>query len=98
MVVGVDTSIKERIKQLRSQMLIHSYLYYWKDSPIISDDDWQRRANELRDLQKEYNTGIGWYDKEFEDWAGDTGCHLPRDEWVVSKSLYIYRLHNTLGV
>lgn len=74
-------------------MLIHSYLYYWQDDPIWSDDKWQQNANELRDLQGE-GVDIGWYDGEFKDWDGTTGHHLPVDEWVKTKAIYIRRVNN----
>tara|TARA_R110000824_G_scaffold241698_3_gene430444 strand:+ start:1845 stop:2168 length:324 start_codon:yes stop_codon:yes gene_type:complete len=86
-------TIKEKIRQRRSQMLVHSYLYYEKDEPIIDDFKWQRWADELAVLQKE-NVGhceIGFYDKEFADWTGDTGCALPlKDPKVVEKAEQIY--------
>ena len=44
-------TIKEKIRQRRSQMLVHSFLYYKLDDPIIDDDKWQRWANELAELQ-----------------------------------------------
>lgn len=80
------TVVTERIKQRRSQMLVHSYIYYHMGDSIVSDDTWQRWANELRDLQAVHGWYIGWYDNEFKDWNGNTGCHLPRDEWVINKA------------
>ena len=79
----------ERLKQRRSQMLIHSYLYYQLDSPIISDDQWQQWANELTEMQEQYPnlTNINFYDKEFNDWNGSTGMHLPTDTWIRDKAL-----------
>jgi len=89
-------TIKEKIKQRRSQMLVHSYLYYKLDEPIIDDDKWQRWANELRDLQQ-YNPddcNIDFYDKAFEGWNGDTGFKLPlNDPKVIKKAMQIKRIH-----
>lgn len=90
---GVQT-LKEKIKQRRAQMLIHSCLYYDMDTNIVSDDQWQHWADELEKLQKE-NPGlieIGFYDKYFRDWDGATGSHLPhRDKWVYNKALKMIR-------
>ena len=74
-------------------MLIHSYIYYTLGLNIISDDKWQDAANELRDIQNNNPPIINWYDDSFNDWTGDTGMHLPKDEWVVGKSNYILQLH-----
>lgn len=83
----------ELIRRRRAQLLVHSYLYYWRGTSIVTDDTWQAWANELASLQKEHPEPIGFYDEEFKDWTGDTGMHLPRDEWTVSKALYLERLH-----
>jgi hypothetical protein len=90
---------KDLLKRLRSQMLIHCYLYYWGDSPVWTDEFWQSQANRLEKLQKDYleadlSIGIGFYDDAFEDFTGSTGAHLPRDEYVISKSTQIYRIHS----
>ncbi|AHI29719.1 DNA ligase LigA-related protein [Marinobacter similis] len=82
----------ELIRRRRAQMLIHSYLYYWMGVTIVSDHQWQDWANELRDLQQQHPAPVGFYDEEFKDWTGDTGMHLPRDPWVMSKAQYIQRL------
>lgn len=70
-------------------MLIHSYLYYQMDDPIISDDQWQQWANELATMQNTYPnlTNIGFYDTIFHGWDGSTGMHLPQDAWVRDKAL-----------
>ena len=81
----------EKIKQRRSQMLIHSYLYYHLDTSIISDDQWQQWANELHDLQKLYPDPIGFYDNVFQDWDGSTGMHLPIDNWVYQQATKLQR-------
>ena len=84
MVNSVQT-LSEKIKQRRTQMLIHSYLYYEADSPVISDDKWQEWADELVELQKQ-KLEINFYDQVFADWTGATGMHLPFDPWVVKRA------------
>lgn len=90
---SVPTNILELIKQRRSQMLVHSYLYYWEDITIVNDHQWQRWADELTDIQRAFPVDIGFYDMVFKDWDGSTGCHLPRDDWVRQKALQLVRLH-----
>jgi len=71
------TYITEKIRQRRSQMLIHSCIYYHLNDSIVTDNKWQEWANELRDLQELFSESIGFYDREFKDWDGSTGYHLP---------------------
>jgi hypothetical protein len=79
----LSNDIKELIKRRRGQMLVHSYLYYVKDDPIISDDQWQAWADELTQLQNDNpKLKIGYYDKEFFDWDGSTGMHLPKHQLI----------------
>lgn len=78
-------------------MLVHSYLYYWKFDPIVSDDQWQTWANELRDLQQVCPEPIGFYDEDFHGWTGDTGMHLPKDVYVIDKAMYLLRVHDSRG-
>tara|TARA_R100001510_G_C7593678_1_gene162549 strand:+ start:428 stop:715 length:288 start_codon:yes stop_codon:yes gene_type:complete len=90
-------TVKEKIRQRRSQMLVHSYLYYKIDSPIVDDDTWQKWANELAELQRKNpdDCQINFYDKEFKDWNGDTGFHLPlNDRNVRMKAQQILNIHN----
>lgn len=68
--------------------MVHSFLYYHLDTNLVSDDTWQKWADELTELQKECKI-IGFYDTEFADWDGTTGNHLPIDDWVQQKA---YRL------
>lgn len=78
-----NDEIKALIKRRRGQMLVHSYLYYVKDDPIISDDLWQTWADELTQLQNDNpKLKIGYYDKEFFDWDGSTGMHLPKHQLI----------------
>jgi NAD-dependent DNA ligase len=77
-----------KIEELRRLLLVHSCIYYIYDYNVISDAEWQYHANRLVELQNKYKEPINFYDKEFEDWNGNTGCHLPlRDEWVVKEAL-----------
>jgi len=79
----------EKIKQRRSQMLIHSFLYYHMDTNIVSDNQWQEWANELQYLQELYPDPIDFYDNVFQDWDGSTGMHLPTDNWVRQKAIQL---------
>jgi len=90
-----NPTIKEQVLRLRRNMLIHSYVYYKLDTSLVSDDIWQKWANELVDMQKVYGTKFGHYDEEFEGWDATTGYHLPSDNWVVTKANYLVSICNT---
>ena len=90
---GAKSALKEqvqsKIRQRRSQMLVHSRIYYILDENIVSDDTWQKWANELRDLQNQYPEycKIDFFDREFATWNGDSGAFLPlNDPYVVNKT------------
>lgn len=70
--------IQEFIHRRRRQMIIHSVIYYRMDDNVISDDQWQEWANQLRDVQNRYPhlKAIGYHDDLFEEWDGSTGMHL----------------------
>lgn len=80
----------ERVKHLRSMLLIHSYIYYHRNDSLVSDEQWQAWAEELKILQQ-IPCNISWYDVEFADWDGTTGMHLPRDEWVERKATQLLK-------
>lgn len=84
----------EIIKRKRSNMMVHSYLYYWHDCPVWTDDRWQKVADELVTLQELFPEPIGYYDEAFADWSGATGMHLPKDDYVVDKALKLLRQHD----
>ena len=89
-------TIQERIRQRRSQMLVHSYIYYELDDNIVSDHKWQKWADELVKLQIEHPADIGFYDKEFKGWTGAGGSHLPlREQWVMNKANILVHKENT---
>lgn len=93
-----NDEIKALIKRRRAQMLVHSYLYYAKDEPIISDDQWQAWANELTKLQNDNPKlcKLGYYDKDFSDWDGSTGMHLPQHIIIEQLAERILRTYNTI--
>ena len=70
-----EQEIKEKIKQRRTQMLVHSCIYYEMNDNIVSDAVWQKWADELRDLQKEHPLlcKIEHFDEAFARWDGSTG-------------------------
>ena len=71
---------KELIIRRRRQMVVHSCIYYHLNQNLISDDQWQAWANQLRRLQRKNPGNVGYMDEEFKDWDGSTGCHLPIKE------------------
>ena len=93
------TKIQELIKRRRAQMLIHSCIYYEMNANIVSDDTWQKWADELESLQNKNSKdcSIDFFDYEFKDWTGATGAHLPhRHPWVYFKATQILRLHGDM--
>lgn len=92
-----DEEIKYLIRKRRAQMLIHSCIYYELNDNIISDHQWQEWADELQQLQEKHPKlmKIKFYDRQFADWTGATGNHLPhKDPWVLSKAKSILNYHN----
>ena len=89
--IKVVETIRQKIKRLRSNMLVHSYMYYELDKTIISDDAWQKKAQELVELQEEHGYKIGFYDNEFKTWDGSTGMHLPKDDWIFQKAVLLLK-------
>lgn len=88
--------IKEFIQRRRSQMLVHSCIYYQMDDNVVSDDQWQQWANELAEIQYKYPKccKIKFFDRDFAGWDGTSGAFLPlKNEWVWNKALYVLELH-----
>ncbi|EKE02515.1 MAG: hypothetical protein ACD_20C00375G0004 [uncultured bacterium] len=46
--------IPKRIQELRDKINYHNYLYYVKDTPEISDAEYDRLFNELKSLEKDH--------------------------------------------
>ena len=93
---SVNETLREKIKQLRSVMLINSCIYYELNDNIISDHSWQEQADELAELQNKHpeHCTINWFDNEFEGWDGTSGYNLPlRHPWVYGKAKQILSYH-----
>lgn len=45
---------KKRIEELKEQIRKHNHLYYVKDTPEVSDAEYDRLFNELKELEKNY--------------------------------------------
>lgn len=92
--------IKEFIYRRRSQMLVHSCIYYQMDENVISDDQWQKWANELANVQDEFPQfhKLGFFDREFVGWDGTSGAFLPlKNDWVWNKALHVLEMHQRSG-
>lgn len=91
----MDEDTKALILRRRRQMLVHSIIYYVMDDNIISDDQWQAWANELRDLQKKYPQDVGYHDEAFKGWDGTSGAFLPlrKDSRAHFMALHLLREH-----
>lgn len=77
-------NIKEKIRQRRRQMLVHSYIYYELDDNIVSDVQWAKWAKELEQLQKNYpkeSAEVEEYE-QFKDWDGSSGAFLNFSEAI----------------
>lgn len=71
---------KLKVDFLQRVILIHSYLYYEKDSPVWSDRKYDEVAKQLTNIQNsreeqwiKQNTQYGY---AFYDFDGSTGFHL----------------------
>lgn len=91
-------TIKERIKQRRFQIIVHSYIYYELNDNIVSDAKWSKWAKELVELQKLYpeESSEVIYADAFKDFDGSTGFNLPRDAWVQNKASYLLRIRDNV--
>ena len=92
-------TIKEKIKQRRLQILVHSYIYYELNDNIISDNTWNRWAHELVELQKKYSEEAKstQYYEEFKNFDGSTGMDLAYlNDFIVNRAKYLLAMKKSL--
>ena len=51
---NISDEIKERVKELRTELREHNYYYFVKDEPQISDREYDKLMQELVELEAEY--------------------------------------------
>lgn len=68
----IEDQIKLHIEELRTQILIHSYLYYFLGFNLIEDYEYDNLGKELIKLQEEYPliANESMYADEFENYKG----------------------------
>ena len=93
---GVEADeIRTLILRRRLQVLVHSCIYYVFNENIISDSTWGTWARELAELQEKYPSIAARVDyaKEFQDFDGSTGFHLPtRNLEIMAKAQYLLEI------
>lgn len=88
--------IEELIHRRRRQILLHSYLYYQLDKNLISDHTYDEWCKELAELQLKHPkecASVKFYYKEFKDFDGSTGYHLPKEAWMHDTAIKLLRYH-----
>ncbi|MFO7819353.1 MAG: NAD-dependent DNA ligase LigA [Halanaerobacter sp.] len=51
---NINDEVKERVKELRTELREHNYYYFVKDEPQISDREYDKLMQELVELEAEY--------------------------------------------
>lgn len=91
----INSKILSRINQLERQILVHSYIYYEKDSNIWDDLFYDNHCIELYNLINENprEARLAEWAIYFENYDPSTGFGLPLNHpWVIGKGEYIYNL------
>ncbi len=52
--MSVPASVRDRARQLHSELHRHNYLYYTRDEPVISDAEYDQLLRELQSIEAEY--------------------------------------------
>ncbi|WP_413063073.1 DNA ligase LigA-related protein [Siminovitchia sp. 179-K 8D1 HS] len=88
-------NVKEKIKQRRRQIIVHSYIYYYLNNSVISDHIYDRWCNELVELQEKYPDIASEceFAEEFKGFTGETGFDLYMGSWVHEVAWKILKYH-----
>jgi len=93
-----EETAAEFIHRRRLQITIHSCIYYRMNENIISDHQWAAWAKELVEAQERFPdiAEKELWAKEFADFDGSTGFHLPIHEpGVIARAQRLLRRTNT---
>ena len=83
-----EKEIKELMVKRRRQIIIHSCIYYEYGKSLITNQQFDKWAYELADLQNKYPdiAKQGDWNFEFVGFDGTTGYNLPyRNQWAYGK-------------
>ena len=72
-------SIQDYINWLQRYIIVHSYIYYFKDDNFISDREYDAKSKELVALKEAYPEewkNSRYYIQYGDDYIGNTGCDL----------------------
>lgn len=86
--------VRQKIRQRRRQILVHSYIYYELNDSLIGDNQWTQWALELVELQRKFPfiaESVEFHDA-FLDFDGSTGYSLPyRDSRIAGTAEWLLR-------
>ena len=84
--------IADLIDNLRRWISLHSFLYYKKSEPVVSDEAWDRKARKLARVQHTHGYDAGsWQNEAFEGFTGNTGYHLPFTDEIRQKAIELVK-------
>ncbi len=90
------SGISNLIDNLRRWVSLHSFLYYQRNDPIVSDEAWDRKARKLARVQHTHGYDAGsWQNEAFEGFTGDTGYHLPFTEEIQQEAIGLVEENET---
>ena len=84
--------MKEHIKMLREQILVHACVIEILQDRVVSKTQWDYWSSELLRLQEKYpeNVNIDYFDDIFRSWDGEQVMQLPlRDEAILAKARFL---------